>query len=135
MVSALETIISLTAFNCCFQIQLALLHVGEQPAGVAMSAGVMEGHDVPPDVLIGVLHWLGKGGYNLAITLSGIRRDALEGSNYCHNEGCEVVGPLKDFKVCPTCKTARYCGEACQKQDWNAGGHKEACGTFHYNGA
>jgi len=25
--------------------------------------------------------------------------------------------------------TARYC-DACQKQDWNAGGHKVPCGTF-----
>jgi hypothetical protein len=43
---------------------------------------------------------------------------------------CEVVGHLKEFKVCPRCKTARYCGDACQKQDWNAGGHKDKCGTF-----
>jgi hypothetical protein len=30
----------------------------------------------------------------------------------------------------PQCKTARYCGDACQKQDWTTGGHKEKCGTF-----
>jgi len=24
---------------------------------------------------------------------------------------------------------ARYCGDACQRQDWNEGGHKETCGT------
>jgi hypothetical protein len=30
-------------------------HVGEA-AGVATSVGVMEGHDVPPDAMIGVLH-------------------------------------------------------------------------------
>jgi len=51
---------------------------------------------------------------------------------YCHNETCEIVGHRKDFKVCPQCKTARYCGDACQKQDWTAGGHKEKCGTFDY---
>jgi hypothetical protein len=61
------------------------------------------------------------------------RRKALEGEKHCHNDGCEVVGHLKEFKVCPQCKTARYCSDACQKQDWNAGGHKELCGTFHYN--
>ena len=44
--------------------------------------------------------------------------------------GCEVVGHLKDFKVCPQCKTARYCGDACQKQDWTTGGHKKTCGTY-----
>jgi len=104
-------------------------HVGEA-TGVAAPAGVMEGHDVPPDVLTGVVHWLRKGGYNPIDKLDVVRREALEGSKYCHNDGCEVVGVLKDFKVCPQCKTARYCGDACQKQDWTTGGHKATCGTF-----
>jgi hypothetical protein len=102
-------------------------YVGEA-AGVATSTGVMEGHDVPPDVLIGVLHWLRKGGHNLVDHM--LRTYALEGAMYCNNDGCEVVGLLKEFKVRPQCKTVRYCGDACQKQDWNAGGHKEKCGTF-----
>ncbi len=38
-------------------------HVVEA-AGAATSAGVMEGHDVPPDVLTGVGHWLQKGGHS-----------------------------------------------------------------------
>jgi TPR repeat protein len=38
-------------------------HVGEA-AGIATSAGVMNGHTVPPDVLTSVVHWLRKGGYN-----------------------------------------------------------------------
>jgi len=104
-------------------------HVGES-AGVATSAGVTEAHDAPPDVLTGVLHWLRKGGSNAIDELDALRKEALEGSNYCYNEGCEVVGRLKDFKVCPQCKTARYCGDACQKQDWTTGGHKATCGTF-----
>jgi hypothetical protein len=41
-----------------------------------------------------------------------------------------VIGHLKEFKVCPQCKTARYCGDACQKLDWHSGGHKATCGTF-----
>jgi hypothetical protein len=41
--------------------------------------------------------------------LNVLRRTALEGRSYCFNEGCEVVGQLKQFKVCPQCKTARYC--------------------------
>jgi hypothetical protein len=61
---------------------------------------------------------------------TGFRREALEGGNYCYNVGCEVVGQLKDFEVCPQCKAHRYCGAACQKQDWNAGGHKDKCGLF-----
>jgi len=75
-------------------------HVGEA-AEVTTPVGVMEGHDVPPDVLTSVVHWLRKGGYNTV--------DAVVGAMFCYNEGCEVVGQLKDFKVCPQCKTARYC--------------------------
>jgi len=38
--------------------------VGEA-AGIATSARVTEGHDVPPDVMTGVIHWLRKGGHDL----------------------------------------------------------------------
>jgi len=34
---------------------------------------------------------------------------ALEGAECCLNDGCEVVDHLKDFKLCPPCKTVRYC--------------------------
>jgi hypothetical protein len=103
-------------------------HVGEA-GGVAASAGVTEGHNVPPDVLTDVIHWLRKGGETDPVdSLDTFRRIALEGLNYCRNEGCEVKGHKKDFKVCPQCKTARYCGDACQKQDWTTGGHKATCG-------
>jgi len=112
-------------------------HVGEVD-GVAVSAGVMEGHDVPPDIMTAVLHWLRMGcvtgQFDQLNSLDQFRRDELEGSKYCRNEGCEVVGLLKEFKVCPQCKTARYCGAACQKQDWTTGGHKETCGTFYFKG-
>jgi len=101
-----------------------------EAAGVAASAGLMEGHDVPLDVLTGVLHWSRKGGHDPVIMLNGFRIMALEGCKYCVNEGCEVVGLLKDFKVCPQCKTARYCGAACQKEDWTTGGHKATCGKI-----
>jgi len=108
----------------------------EEAAGVATSVGVMEGHNIPPDVMTGVLHWVRKGcatgQHDPLALLDGIRSMALEGAKYCRNEGCEVVGHLKEFKVCPQCKTARYCGDACQKQDWTSGGHKEKCGTFLY---
>ena len=106
-------------------------HVWEA-AGVATSAGIMEGHDVPLGVLADVSYWLRKGEYrdNLDQVLETFRRRASEGGKYCRNDGCEVVGQLKDFKICPQCKNARYCGAACQKQDWNAGGHKETCGKL-----
>ena len=103
-------------------------NVGEA-ARVAAPAEVMEGHDVPPDVMSGVLHWLRKGGYDTVVNLQAFREMELEGVRYCFNEGCEVRGHWKDFKVCPQCKTARYCGDACQKRDWTTGGHKATCGT------
>ena len=105
----------------------------EEASGSGTSAGFMEGHDVPIDVLTSVVHWLRKGGgnpiHNSIKTLDRFRREVLVGSKYCHNQGCEVVGLLKDFNRCPQCKYARYRGDACQKQDWNAGGHKASCGT------
>jgi len=84
----------------------------EEAVGVAMSAGDMEGHDVPPAVMTGVVHWLRKGGYfdlvGLDRQLGEFRKVALEGAKHCFNEGCEVVGYQREFKVCPQCKTARY---------------------------
>jgi len=80
--------------------------------------------------LISVVHWLRKGADNPFRELDVIRSIALKGHKYCFNDGCQVVGHLKDFKVCPQCKTARYCGAACQKEHWTAGGHKVTCGTF-----
>jgi len=111
--------------------------VGEA-AGAVTSAGAMEGHCVPPDVLTDVLHWLLQASMTEPLLrpfaeLDRLRTMALEGCTYCYNAGCGVLGQLKDFKRCPQCKTARYCGDACQKQDWNAGGHKAACGTFKGN--
>ena len=90
-------------------------HVGEA-AGVATPAGVTEGHDVPTDVLTCVVHWLRQGGLNQIDKLELFRRTALEGSRYCRNDGCEVKGLLKDFKVCPQCKTARYWAKRVRKR-------------------
>jgi hypothetical protein len=102
-------------------------HVVE-PAGVVTPAGVMEAHDVPPDVMTSVVYWLRKGADNSLAMLVKFRSAELEGAAYCCNAGCEFVAHLKAFKVCPQCKTARYCGAACQKQHWTAGRHKDKCG-------
>ena len=86
-------------------------HVEVEATGVAMLAGDMEGHDVPPEVLKSVVYWLQKGcvtgGPTPLDCLEELRREEMEGVPYCVNDGCEVVGHLKDFKVCPLCKTAR----------------------------
>ena len=99
------------------------------------SSGVMEEHDVSPDVMSSVVYWLQKlPSEKSAVALDMFRSAMQEGAKYCFNAGCEAVGHLKDFKVCPQCKTARYCGDACQKQDWTTGGHKATCGTFASRG-
>ena len=101
---------------------------------MAASVGVMEAHDIPPDVLTSALHWLRRGcvtgQHDPTDLLEEFRRAAVVGAKYCYNAGCGVVGLLKEFKVCPQCKTARYCSAACQKEDWTAGGHKATCGTY-----
>jgi hypothetical protein len=107
-------------------------HVVEA-AGVATAAGITEEHGVPPYVLSDVVHWLQKGGHDPIVTPYYFRRLALEGGTYCVNVGCKVVGLLKEFRVCPQCKTARYCGDACQKADWTTGGHKLTCCTFAHS--
>ena len=92
------------------------------------------GHDAPPDILTGLVHWLRNGGNDPVAKPDVFRRIALEGSTYCRDDGCEVVCHLKEFKVSPLCKRARYCGDACQERHWNAGGHKAACRTFSIKG-
>ena len=62
-----------------------------------------------PMYCAGVVHWLVNGGHDIFRKLSVFRQLTLVGGKYCFNEGCEVVGHLKEFKVCPQCKTARYC--------------------------
>ena len=56
-------------------------HVGEAAAGVATSAGLMQGHDIPSRVMTSVVHWLQKGGHdgqNLVDRLEEMRRETLE---------------------------------------------------------
>ena len=105
----------------------------ETEAGAEAAAHASGGHDIPQEVLENVVYWLQKGGSNSCLVdeLDFFRKRVQEGAKHCYNEGCEVVGHPKDFKVCPQCRAARYCGAACQKQHWNAGGHKTTCGTFH----
>jgi hypothetical protein len=94
--------------------------------------GSWRGTTSPRMFLTGVVR-LRKGGHNVVAELDEFRREALYGGMYCFNDGCQVVSQLKQFKVCPQCKTARYCGDACQTQDWTTGGHKAKCGTFASN--
>ena len=102
----------------------------EGAAVLALPAGVMEGHnDVPEEVLTDVAHWSRMAGRDPIELLVWLRKVAREGHTYCQNDGCEVMGQVNDFNLCHQCKTARYCGSACQKLDWNAGGHKVTCGT------
>jgi hypothetical protein len=41
-------------------------------------------------------------------------------SHYCYDDtGCEVMGQLKDFKICPLCKTAWYCASRARNMTIN----------------
>ena len=95
-------------------------HVGEAavaagPDRGGVTAGVRQAHDIPTDVLTGVIYWFRKG-YELGAllireaeldapfadndvamlrNLDKLRTESLEGAKYCYN-GCEV-------------RTAEYC--------------------------
>ena len=79
-------------------------HVGEA-AGVATSssAGLTEGHDVPPEVMSGVVHWLQRGRHDLVAGLERCRREALVGAPYCRNEGRGVHSCTSQLKLSCVC--------------------------------
>ena len=117
----------------------------EEAARVTVPAEIMEDLiDIPKDVLKNVLYWSRKGGHDAVTVINSYRTIALEGEKYCFNEGCEVKGHLKDFKVCPQCKTTRYCSDVCQEHDWlpvlatatveGRPGHKGTCGGYPSHG-
>ncbi|KAI1436765.1 SET domain-containing protein [Xylaria sp. CBS 124048] len=56
---------------------------------------------------------------SLAITCSG-----------CLAPGAPVTGELPPVRACGGCRTVAYCSPACQKLDWNSGGHKAECKVF-----
>jgi hypothetical protein len=60
---------------------------------------VVKSHDVPRDVLTGVVYLLRRGEHNQAQMLDLFKHRALNGGEYCQNDGCKVVGQMKDFKV------------------------------------
>jgi hypothetical protein len=47
----------------------------------------------------------------------------------CAANNCKrVEDAMAQFKPCPRCKTAFYCGKACQKDDWKK--HKKICASL-----
>lgn len=87
--------------------------------------------DFPQDILTSVVYWLRKGGSceeRHEGDFQFFRTIVTEGLAYCDNEGCEVVRLLQTFKVCPQCKTARFCCKECFEEHWTTGGHKTSCG-------
>ena len=40
---------------------------------------------------------------------------------------CDYCGAAGAPKQCAGCNLARYCGERCQRQAWEIGGHKAQC--------
>ena len=56
----------------------------------------------------------------------GLSRGSHVGS-LCDNPGCDKVENTTDgkFMTCSRCRSARYCGTACQKANWSQ--HKKSC--------
>ncbi len=48
-------------------------------------------------------------------------------SSACACCGAEAGEGGKKLQVCSTCRRKAYCSAACQRQDWNEGGHKRSC--------
>ncbi|KAF7970759.1 hypothetical protein HWV62_23094 [Athelia sp. TMB] len=44
----------------------------------------------------------------------------------CSNPACQRVERARRFRACSSCRLARYCGRACQKEDWR-GAHRALC--------
>ncbi|GJE93332.1 zinc finger MYND domain-containing protein [Phanerochaete sordida] len=40
---------------------------------------------------------------------------------------CSVHKPAHCKRICKGCERVMYCGERCQRNDWEKGGHKERC--------
>jgi hypothetical protein len=79
--------------------------------------------DVSLAVLVQHLHATGMMLSSIAVPIS------------CNNTACvSVIGPTEVQLVsgrsciCAGCRTARYCGRACQRQSW--GKHKPVCKTL-----
>jgi len=66
-------------------------HFVGEAAGVAASAGVLEGHDVPGDVLTDVVYWLQKGGHNLPPAfLNGFASERWRGVSIATTKGARL---------------------------------------------
>jgi hypothetical protein len=79
--------------QCMYQDKPYARVVGHvvQAVSVATSDWLMERHDVPMEVLAGVLHWMRKGGHYPAIELDMLESEAREGAKHCCNQGCNVL--------------------------------------------
>ena len=67
-------------------------------------------------------HW--EGGHRECCSL--IRRQRRRTCDVC---GCQGHDDQLPFPVCGACGTRRYCGEECQRWDWEVGRHAQKCGT------
>ncbi|KAJ7168026.1 hypothetical protein C8R46DRAFT_1218956 [Mycena filopes] len=48
----------------------------------------------------------------------------------CDNMECGQLRVKSDFKRCSGCFTLYYCDDACQRLDWQKGGHRNDCGVY-----
>jgi len=50
----------------------------------------------------------------------------------CQNSACQQQLPVSQLKTCSRCKTAQYCGSACQEAHWKM--HKKKCAQLAASG-
>ena len=58
---------------------------------------------------------------------SNIERKEKKKNPSCGFCGIENSCNATNFKRCARCKRVHYCSSACQRKDWNDGGHKNVC--------
>ncbi|KAK7057879.1 hypothetical protein R3P38DRAFT_3546874 [Favolaschia claudopus] len=57
-------------------------------------------------------------------------QDFEEPRKCCDNLACNLISSKESFKRCARCKAFYYCSASCQKNDWQAGGHRAACRSY-----
>ncbi|KAJ7164474.1 hypothetical protein C8R46DRAFT_1193101 [Mycena filopes] len=48
----------------------------------------------------------------------------------CDNMECGAIDERRRFRACSGCRGRCYCSPACQRSDWETGGHKATCKTL-----
>ena len=104
-------------------------HVG-QAAGVATLAEVIDGHDVPPDILTGVVHWLRKGGHHPLLKPTTGVETRWRGSTLLKRHRVRDCGPTEGLHSLPVVQDRSILRRRVSETGLEIGWRKTTCGTF-----